>query len=452
MKFRTTLILLVSFLVLLAAVLFFESRGKAKKETEDKLVDLPSADVERITLKNASGTIAFTKNDKGEWLLTEPLEAKADASEVNRLAEDFSSLRIERVVEKEGGDAAKYEIPTDELTVWYKNQPQPVKILIGMENPLDKALFAEKEGDPRIVLIPSYLKSLLDKKAFDFRQKDIFTFALPDVTAIKLKAKDAAWEAQKKEGDWFFQRPFEALAKTSQVEDILRALADLKAKDFVSEDKDEAEIKKYGLKAPEYVIALSLPSENKEVTFDLHKEGDQVYATTSLSPKIIEVDGGVLANLDKKAGELREKQVLVFNSWEAQKLQLKSAGLAITAARDKDGKWYLEGTTREEADGPRIETFIRKIEGLEAVEFIDSPANLKDYGLAKPRAEVTVWTKEDDLEKEHQLFIGNEDQERKQVVVRNPRFSYLFGVDASFLTDFPKETKDWKMAPIEEKK
>ncbi|MEW5902418.1 MAG: DUF4340 domain-containing protein, partial [Acidobacteriota bacterium] len=150
MKFKSTLILLAVFLVLLAAVLFFEWKGKAdktKKEKEAKLVDLASVDIEKMSLKKEDGSIVFQKDEKGEWLLAEPVEAKADSYEVNRLADDFSSLKFDRVVEEEAADLAKYEIPKTEVALWTKGQPQPVKILVGMENPLDKALFAKRDDE-----------------------------------------------------------------------------------------------------------------------------------------------------------------------------------------------------------------------------------------------------------------------------------------------------------------
>ncbi len=452
MKFKTTIILMVVFVTLLAFVLFFESKSKEKKETEEKLVDLPSADVEKIALKKEDGTITFKKDDKGEWFITEPLEAKADSTEVNRLAEDFSSLKMERVVEKEGGDITKYEIPKKELTLWYKNKPQPVKILIGMENPLDNALFAKKEDDKRIVLIASYLKSLLEKKTFDFRQKDIFTFETAAVNSINLRAKDISWEAQKKEDEWFFEKPVYALARKNGIEDVLRALANLKAKEFVSEKKQEEDITKYGLKDPEYVIFLTMPSKNQEFVFLLHKQDDKVYATTSLSTKILDAEGQVLTDIEKKIEDLREKQVVAFYSWEAQKLHLKKGDLALAFIKDMEDKWVSESAAKEEADKSKIETFLRRIESLEASEFIDSPANLQEYGLAQPQAEVTVWTKEQEKEKQFQVFVGTEDKEKKQVVVRNPKLDYFFRVDSSFLDDFPKEAKDWKMEKPDDKK
>ena len=455
MKPKTTLILLGVFAVLLAAVLFFESRSKARKETEEKskkLIDLASADVEKITLKNEAGTMTFKKDDKGEWLIVEPLEAQADSSEISRLAEDFSSLKFERVVEAEGTEPAKYEIPKKELTLWYKGQPQPVKLLIGMENPLDNTLFAKREDDKRIVLLAGYLKSTLEKKLFDFRQKDIFKFEPDDVGALKLKAKDMSWQARKKEADWFLEDPVRALVKKSKVEDLLKALSNLRAKEFLSEQKQEAEIAEFGLKDPEYSITLSLPAKNQEVVFSLHKQDETVYATTSLSTKIVTAETQILTDIEKKPDDLREKQVVVFNSWEASKVLIKKGELTLTVAKNKDGKWLFEGDGQEEADASRVETFVRKVESLEAVEFIDSPAELQTYGLAQPQAEVAVWTKDGETENEFRVLVGTEDPEKKQVVLKNPNLEYLFRVDAAFLGDLPKEAKDWKPAPPEEKK
>ncbi len=455
MKPKTTLILAVVFAVLLAAVLLFESRGKARKEKEEKgkkIVDLAAADVEKISLKNENGTIAFKKDEKGEWWITEPLEAKADSSEVSRLAEDFSSLKFERVVEAEGGDPAKYEIPKKELTLWYKAQEQPVKLFVGMENPLDNTLFAQREGDKRIVLLASYLKGNLEKKTFDFRKKDIFTFELDDVGSISLKAKDISWQARKKEDEWFLEAPVKALAKKSRIEDVLRALSNLRAKDFVAEEKPADEVAKLGLKEPEYSVALGLPAKNQEILFSLHKQDETIYATTSLSNKIVTAEAQVLTDIEKKTEDLREKQVVVFSSWEANRVRVKKGDLTLTLAKDKDNKWIFEGAAPEEADTSRVETFIRKIESLEAAEFIDSPAGLPAYGLEPPQSEVTVWTKDGEKEKEFRVLVGAEDPEKKQVVLKNPELDYLFRVDAVFLSEFPKDAKDWKPAPPEDKK
>ena len=445
MKFKTTIILLAIFLVLLAFVLLFEYKGNGEKDEEEKLLALSSDDVQKVTLKKEDETITFQKDEEGEWLITEPLEAKADKYEVDRLADDFSDLKIERVVEEAPEELEKYGIPQKEISLWFKNKDKPIKILIGMENPLDNTFFAKRGDETKVVLIPSSLKSLMEKSLFDFREKNIFKFETDDVKSIKLRAKKIIWEASKKEEEWFFKNPVNALAQSSNIDNILSSLSSLKAKDFISEEKKKDEVKKFGLDRPEYEITLGMPLENQEVTFSLHKEEDKLFVTTSLSKKIVEAEDNLLSDLEKEAEELREKEVANFYSWEVNRVHLKKGKTDWIVMKDEEDNWHFEYPLKEEADKSKIQTFIRKIESLEATEFIDPPPRLKDYGLDNPQAEVKIWVEEDEEKvKEIIVLIGSEDKESKKVIVKNSRFDYLLRVDSAFLEEFPKDIKEWK--------
>ena len=446
MKFKTTIILFVIFLVLMAYIFLFESKSKNDEHAKEKLVALSSESVQKIIYKKEDETLEFQKNAEGEWLIIKPLEAKADKYEVNRLAEEFADLRIERVVDEEPADLEKYGIPKKEMSLYFKDKEPQVKILIGMENPLDNTFFAKRENETRVVLLSSSLKNLLEKSVFDYRQKDIFKFKTDEAKSIKLRAKKIQWEALKKEEEWFLKKPVKALVKSSKINDILYSLSNLKAKEFVSEEKTKEEIKNYGLDQADYEVSLSILLSNQEVTIFIHKDDEKVYATTSLSPKIIEIEDSIISDLEKKAEELREKEVANFYSWEVNRLHIKKGNIALTLAKDEENKWHFKSQDKEEADKNKIETFIRKIENLEATEFIDPPLNLKDYGLESPQARVQIWVEEEEEKvKEITILIGSEDKEAKQMVVKNTRFEYLFKVDSAFLEEFPKDLKDWKM-------
>jgi len=447
MKFKTTIILFAVFLVILAFVLFFEYKGKGEKDEEEKLLALSSEDVQKVTFKKEGETITFQKDEEGEWLLKEPLEAKADKYEVDRLADDFSDLKIERVVEEEPEELEKYGIPQKEISLWFKDKDKPVTILIGMENPLDSTFFAKRDDETKVVLIPGHLKSLMEKSLFDFREKNIFKFETDDVKSIKLRAKKTRWVASKKGEEWFFRNPVHALAQSSKIDNILSSLSGLKAKEFVSEEKKKDDVKKYSLDRPEYEITLGMPLKNQEVTFSLYKGEDKLFATTSLSMKIVETDDTILSDLEKEAEELREKEVANFYSWEANRLHLKMGDINWILMKDEEDNWHFESPIKEEADKSKIQTFIRKIESLEAEEFIDPPLslNLKDYGLDNPQCEVKIWIEEDEEKvKEITVLIGSEDKESKKVVVKNARFDYLFRVGSAFLKEFPQSIDDWK--------
>ena len=461
MKSRTLLILFAIVLVLLAYVYFFEFKGKAArqeaKEKAAKLVDVSADDVQAVTFKKEGATIAFKKDDKGTWSLTQPLAANADENEVSNFVDSFVSLTPDRTVEEAPKDLKAYEIPKMEVTLELKSGKPPVKLLVGMENPLDKSFFAKREDQAKVVLLGSSLKSSLDKTLFDFRQKDVFKFETDKVKTIALKAKDVAWQAERKDADWFLAKPFSVMAKKTSVESLLNTLSELKAKSFVSEDKKPDEVAKFKLDKPDYEVRLRLPASNQEVAFAFHKLDDKVYATTSASTKIVEVESSALTDLEKKPDEYQEKQVAVFSSWEAVKLVLKKGGVALTVAKDKDENWRIEAPFKSEADGDKVETLIRKIESLEAAGFIIPPITLKDDGLASPQAEIAVTVKElgaDDKAKEREirLLVGREDIEKKQVVVKNASLDYLFWVDPEFLKEFPAKAEDWKPAPPPEEK
>jgi len=453
-RFKGTLILLAVFAALLAFVLVFESRGRkeqAVKEKEQTLVDVRSSDIRKMELKRPDGTISFVKDDKGEWRISAPLEAKADGTEVDGLAAAFSNLHIERVIEKTAVDLKTYGIPRDEFSFWIKGKDTPVTILIGMENPLDQTFFAKRQDDPRIVLLPSSLKSTLDKKLSDFRDKTLFKYETADVKSVVVRAKGVLWEAVRDGDSWRLVSPVRALAAKSKIDTLLESLSGLRAKDFLSEDKSPADIKKYGLEKPEYEVTLRLPAANRDIIFSLHKDAAASYAMTSQSNKIVSFEGSLLADLDRKPDELREPKVADFYSWEADRISLKTPGFALEAAKQKvkdEEHWVLEKPSPGPADQAKIDALLSKIEGLEAADFIDNPRRLAAYGLEKPAAEIRIRAKDyDNKVKEIGLLVGNEDKTKKQVIVKDEKLDYLFRVDSSFLQDLPKSVQDWRQTP-----
>jgi hypothetical protein len=452
-KFKTPLVLLAVFIGLLAIVLIFDTRSENKQAAEERtsiLIGLASGDIRKASLVRDNETLTFERDEAGTWRLTSPLQAAADDTEVGSFVDSLASLRIERVVEKEAKDLAAYDIPKIEVCLWVKGKDAPVRLLVGMENPLDKTLFAKRDDDPRVVLLASTLKTTLDKKIFDFRQKDVFKFSADNVKTVRIRAKNIAWQAQREEKGWFLNAPVAALAAKGKVDSLLDSLSGLRAKAFVAEGKNAEALKTFGLEKPEYEVVLSLPASNQEIVFSLHQEGEASYATTSLSTKVIAFEGTLLTDLDRKVDEMREKKVADFYSWEADKVVLKRDGLELEVVKEKVGeeeKWILDPATKEEADRTRVEDFLRKVEGLEAVAFVDSPGPLAGYGL-DPGTEIRIGTKDAQGKvKETVLLIGKEDAEKKQVVVKTAEFAYLFRVDSGFLQDLPKEKKDWKTEP-----
>jgi hypothetical protein len=451
MKFKSTIILLGLFILLLVAVYFFELKDKGES-TEDMLISVSTENVEKIIFQTEGQTIQFQRQDE-EWMIIDPVEAKADKYEVNRLADDFTNLRIERVVEEEPTDLEKYGIPQKQVELYFSDQEKPEKILIGSENPLDKTFFAKREEETRVVLIPSSLKSLLEKGVFDFRQKDIFKFESDQAKRVKLDADGIHWEAEKEDEDWFLKKPIDALAQNSKINDILNALSNLKATAFVSENKQEEGIRNLGLDNPDYKVEINFPVENKQVIFSIHKQDDKTHAVSSISPKILQVEDSILEDLKKEPGDLRNKEVADFFTWEVTKLHIRKGDNSFALSKDSEENWKFEEQTLQEVDEEKVQSFLRKLESLESQEFVDPPLNLSDYGLDPAQAEIKIWSgKQEETPKELTIQIGKEESESKTVFLKNHRFQYVFKVDSSFLEEFPERAEDWKASSEEQNK
>ncbi len=457
MKFRTTLILLAILVALLTVVVLVEHRSEKsqeKKEAAEKLTDFKASEVEKFSLKKEDGSvITLKKDDQGRWQLVEPLEADADEYEASSLAENFASLRIDKVVEEQATDPAAYEIPKKEISLWLKGQSEPVLIQIGMENPLDGTLYARRADRQQVVLLASPLKYSLDKKVFDLRKKDILKFETSRVQSVELRSEGLNWKVKREGEAWQFIYPVSALASKYQIDNLLDSLSGLRAKEFLAEEKDLEKLKQYGLDRPEFTVTLGL-QDSQELIFSINRRDNKVVATSSLARKIIEIDSQIATDLGRKVADLREKKVASFNSWEAVGLSLKKENWQLTAVREKvkdrgkeQEKWFLVlGEARKEpAEESKIESLLRKLEYLEASEFIDNPAELKEYGLDNPTLEISVRVKPADSEiREIQLLVGPENSEKQQVVIKNRDLSYLFMVNSDFLKEIPTKPEDWQ--------
>jgi hypothetical protein len=449
MKFRTTLVLLIVFVVLLTAYLVFESLTQTSEDRKDRealLTEFEETDIEKMSLPAGDGVIVFERDEAGIWTIAAPLRAPADVYEVDNLVRNFARLRIERIVEEDPEDVESYGIGERAVLLWAKGEEKPVRIQLGMENPIGGTIFARRDDEKRLVLLASTLKFSLDKTLFDFRKKDVFAFETGDISKLRVQAGAKAWDVAKEGDRWWLTSPVRALASNTRIRSLLDTLSALKARSFAAEDKSTADLEAFGLAKPGYTVALSAADSGEDMVFSLARSGDDVYVSTDKSPLVVSVETRILEDLEKPIEDFREKKAADFNSWEADRVSITADGKTITAFKDGEGfdaEWKIEGIEGI-ADRSLIESFIRKVESLEAQTFVDAPGQRARHGLEPPGAVITVRVKPYSGEhREIVLHVGLEVEEEGRVAVRNPELAYHMMVDSSFLAEMPKEGGDW---------
>jgi len=393
------------------------------------------------------------KQSDEDWMITFPLNAPADKTQVENLAEDLSELPYEKVVETESPDFAKYGIPTQTIRLYYENLTDPVVILIGEKNPLDNTYFAKLGSENRVVLLPGRLSTTLEKELTDLRKKDIFAFDIEEAASLSVTSPETGWTVEKEGEKWFLTDPVSSLADKTGIQNVLNALSGLTAEDFVSENKTEAEMETFGLDSPSYHAELDLPGKNKKLHFYLNKQEDKTYATSNDSGKIVTVADTTLSQLDKPVSELRETSVADFYAWEVKRIQLEGPELTLEAVKDKEDVWHLDSTNGPEAEKQTIEDFIRKISYLEAEEFVDPPYAAGKYGITGDVQKLTITVAADEGDEADiiTLLLGNQLEEEGPVFVKNQNLDYLFQVDSEFMQNYPSSREDWLKPEAESK-
>jgi hypothetical protein len=164
---RSTVALLVV-LIGLSAYIYFVTwkQPEAGSETaRDRVFAALDADkIDEIRITSASGeTTAVRKQDSG-WQITAPLTTKADTAEIASITSNLSSLEVTRVVDENPSDLKEYGLDPPLAEVEFKassekDYAEPRKLLLGEKSPTGSDVFAKRDGETRVILIPGQARS-----------------------------------------------------------------------------------------------------------------------------------------------------------------------------------------------------------------------------------------------------------------------------------------------------
>ena len=122
-RITAVLALLVVLIGLGAYIYFVESKRPASSEaetTKEKVYTLEGDKIEQIKVKSEKGETTTLKKSDGTWQILEPIETKADQSEVSGITTNLASLELQRVVEEAPADLAQYGLAKPRVEVDFK--------------------------------------------------------------------------------------------------------------------------------------------------------------------------------------------------------------------------------------------------------------------------------------------------------------------------------------------
>ncbi len=403
MRYRYTIAAALIFVALLAWVLTQE-RGRVPEKGEVFKLDVKR--VTRLEIHPKDGKVITLEKRGDQWWITSPFEGWADKDEVERMARTICELKPDHRPD-EDPNKKEFGLQQPEMVVkmWYDGGKKKVELAIGAETPVGSQRFAKIEGKKGLYLVSSYVKTDLDKKPEDLRDKKLAHYDQDDIQTVELQTEHGKFKfvarqtGEKRE--WYLEEPIKTKADHWTVDTIVTRPKEVEARDFEAVPKD---LSKLGLDKPKVKLVLHA-KDGKSYTILLGKkekrlvkkqwgegkeEQEIVYAMLQGRPEVLLVEANFLDDLDKDLMALRDKHVVEFDRDKVKAIRVqRKKGLSFVLAKRGD-QWYLDSPQAGKAKQTKVDDILWDLEDLETTEFIEKPEDLKQYGLAVPDTVVTL--------------------------------------------------------------
>jgi hypothetical protein len=378
------------------------------KKQDKVFAGLDSSKIEEVKLTSAAGDATVVKKDAGGWQVVQPMAAKADESEIGSVTSALASTEITRVVDENPTNLNDYGLSNPRIEVDFKaaGDKDYRKLMIGSKTPTGGDLYAKRNDEKKVFLIPSFQETTLNRTTFDLRDKGLLKFDREKVDGIDVAAGGKTIAMAKDGGDWKLTKPVQTKADFGSVEGLVGRLQTAQMKSIAADQPSPADLKNYGLDKPEATVNLSIGSSRATLLLGGKASDNTVYARDASKPAVVTVESALLDDLKKDADTYRRKDLFEFRPFNATHIELSRNGQTIVLDRvkgqnDKPDTWKRVSPSAGDVDKEKMDSLLAKLSNMRASSFVDSTAKT---GLDKPA--LTVSVKFDEGKKEEKVTFG----------------------------------------------
>jgi hypothetical protein len=432
---RSTIALVVV-LAGLAAYIYFVTlktpEGDTAKKTDKVFTGLQADKIEELRITSAGGDATTAKKDNGAWQVLQPVTAKADESEVSGITSALASIDVVRVIDENPSNLNEYGLSNPRIEVDFKaaGDKEYRKLFIGEKSPTGADLFAKRNDEKKVFLIPAFQETTFNKDTFALRDKSVLKFDREKVDGVEVAAAGKSLVMAKDGPEWKIKKPVETRADYGSVEGLVGRLQTIQMKSIAADQASPADLKKYGLEKPEATVNIAAGSTRATLLVGGKATDTTVYARDASKPAVVTVESALMDDLKKSADDYRRKDLFEFRAYNANRVELKRGNDVVVFERVKgqgdnaQDKWRRVSPNPADADRDKVDAMLAKIANMRATSFVDGK------GALNPTLEVHV--KFDDNKKEERVtFVKSGDD----VLALRPGEPGAAKADAADLTD-----------------
>ncbi|HVZ19783.1 MAG TPA: DUF4340 domain-containing protein [Vicinamibacterales bacterium] len=261
-----------------------------------------------------------------------------------------------------------------------------------------------------------------------------------DIDALRIRSADNQTTTLQKSGDdWKIVMPVTADADSNDVAGIAGSLATMDIDRVV--DEKPGNLKEYGLDPARVQVEFRTKGQKdfrRLQIGDKTATGGDVYARLPGEQRVVLLNVSLDQAFDKNTFALREKKVLHFDRDKVDGLELASGSMDF-AFREKDMEWSILKPIMGRGEYATLEGIVERLSTAQMQGIVaDSATDLKQYGLDKPEATITVMTGGSPVT----LMLGKTDN--ALVYAKDSTRPLIFTVAPTIKTDTFKDLGDFR--------
>ena len=236
------------------------------------------------------------------------------------------------------------------------------------------------------------------------KEKKIFQFEEKDIAQITINNPEGQFVLQKDKENWRLVQPLSTKADKSSADSLASDIA--QAKSERSLDDPNPNFKNFGLEPPVVKLSVKLGSgQTHELELgDKDFSSSSVFARIPGQKKILVLSSSLHSSATKKLFDFRDKNVLEFQRDQLKAMNILTKGKEYVLEKAADD-WQIKKPFESRADNTEVNSIVGDLEFAKVEEFVDSPADLKTYGLSSPAARVDLFLGDNRARKT--LLVGN---------------------------------------------
>jgi hypothetical protein len=388
-KYLNTLIALAVLAATWGAFTYYDKRkGREKPIVETtaqaKIFSLDAQHIQSITFKPRDGDAFSCRREGGKWTITDPRHLEVDQGNFSGVLNSLTTATADEVVDPHPTSLREFGLdpPSFALEVTTDAKPQSFTLLLGDDTPTSGGVYAQVSGNPQVFTLASYLKTSLEKKIFDLRDRRALTLEADQLQEIGVEYKGTSWTLEKNpEGVWDLVLPPPVRADRFTVDGLVSQLRGLTMQTIAAEDKRKNG--DYGFGSPELHLQLTGSDGTQTIVVGKkEKDSDRYFAMNGALDPVFTLNSDFVTQFKKNPADMREKDLFSFSSFDVKRAEVDTPK-GHWAFERQGNQWKQTAPKSKIVNSDKMDSFLTRLRDLRADSF-PKAASLADFGLTKP--------------------------------------------------------------------